>query len=396
MIGEPNAYPAICRESALNAAFLFNADHFYNLGNYAIAANSIVFGRGILQESGRHMKVGRGDVGTFGQCSTLGELKALCERVYWSPTWLRTLDDKLGATHGKATVYTLVFHNITETIAAKLHEALRPEEAYLGALEVDFSYGPHLVFFRNLIGTQYRIQGRKCRLFYSMSDRENSCFDNMLEEIRDYGFDDVDWEDRGAHGTIFDDFDTKDHFSRLSVFSKAIADLLPGKANDASELVFMLEDLNPRLFWTLAAAFSALSRAMTEEEVAHASLSGRRFLEQLADVLFPPSEEPHDGRPIGKAQYRNRIWAFVGLHADAPTKVKLGMEVDRLDEEFNAGLHGNRDKARLERAFSDLAVLTGAILALNPDAARKPYYAHEANMIKFFREAVGQRPKQPI
>lgn len=372
-------------ENILNVAFLFNADHFSGHGNYATAVNSIVFGLGILQSSGRHMKFGRGDVLTFGHARTRGELRALCERVYRSPTWSRILQEKLDATHGVATVYALVFHNITQDIASELHEALIQQEGYLGALEVDFCYALHLVFFRNLIGTQYRFEGQRCRMFFAMSDKENSCFDNQLEEMRAYGFSDVDWEDRGAHGTIFDDFDTPEHFERVDVFRTGIAKLLPGGDDDASDLVFVLEDLNPRLFWTLAAASSALDKATTEEEVAHAALSGRRFLEQLADVLFPASDELYKGRKVDKPHYRNRIWAFIGEHADSTVTERLGKEVDRLDEEFNAGLHGNRKRDRLEKAFADLAVLTGAVLSIDPDAVRNPYYAHRDSMMKIFR-----------
>jgi len=333
------------------------------------------------------MKVGRGDVGTFGHARTMPDLIALCERVYWSATWSRVLDERLYATHGRATVYAVVLHNATQAIAIRLHQALVPHQAYLGSLEVDFAYGPHLVFFRNFIGTQYRIQGRRCRVFYSMSDKENSCFDSQLDEVRTYGYDDVDWEDRGAHGTIFDDFDTPDHFAKVSTFRDGIAKLGRWGADDASELAFILEDLNPRLFWTLAAAFAVLTRAETEEEVAQASLSGRRFLEQLADVLFTASGELWDGRPVSKAHYRNRIWAFVATHSAPVTRDRIGKEVDRLDLEFNAGIHGTRDTSRLGRAFADLAAVTGAILALSPDAARKPYYAHQANMIRLLVQA---------
>lgn len=56
----------------MNAAFLFNADHFYGHGNYAIAANTIVFRTGVIQELQRHMKMGRGDVSTFGHARTMG------------------------------------------------------------------------------------------------------------------------------------------------------------------------------------------------------------------------------------------------------------------------------------------------------------------------------------
>lgn len=316
----------------------------------------------------------------------MGELIALCERVYWSPRWLRVLPAKLSATHGNATVYALVFHNITESIASQLHNALKRKAPYLGALEVDFSYGPHLVFFRNLIGVQYRMEGTRCSVFYHMSDTEDGRFDSQLAEAREYGFLTVDWEDRGAHGTIFDDYDTLEHFKRLEAFRRAIAPLVSGGEDQASELIFLLEDLNPRIIWTLAAAFSALEKAQTEEDVAQASLSGRRFIEQLADVLFPPKDVPQGARPLGKPNYRNRIWAYLADHASADETRAYGNEVDRLDEEFNAGLHGSRGKPRLEQAFTDLAVLTTAVLSVDPSAARNPYYAHRERILELFRK----------
>lgn len=361
----------------MDAAFLFNANEFKRHGNYAVAANTLLFRSGILQQSGRHMKMGRGDV----IVDSARHFKA----AFRQTGWYCINDWKLNKTFGEATVYAIVLQNVTLPIADALHKSLVRRKSYIGAMELDFSYGPHLVYFRTYIGSQYRIQGRLCRIFYSMSDRENSCFDSEVEEVRQYGFDDVDWEDRGAHGTVFDDYDTLQHFTQVNVFKSTLSQLLEGGNEGASELAFVIEDLSPRLFWTLAAAFERLSSGDNEEIVAQAALSGRRFLEQLADALSPPSDELLNGKRVGKAQYRNRLWAFISAHASGdPLVAQLGGEVDRLDKEFNGGLHGSRQGERLATAFVKLAVLTGAILQLSPEAARRPYYAHIERIVEIF------------
>jgi hypothetical protein len=228
-----------------------------------------------------------------------------------------------------------------------------------------------------------------CRIFISMNE-EDSKDEYELEKMRGLGFTDVDWEDKGAHGTIFDDFDTLEHFKQVAEFRDEMAVDLPGGADAASELIMVLEDLNPQLFNVLGSAVAALRRARHEEDVAQAALSGRRYLEKLADVLFASREGEYRGRKVGREQYRNRIWAFV--YDNVPHEPKrvttLGQRVDRLVEEFNAGLHADAVKERVRRAFVDVASLTVELLALNPAETRKPYYAYEARLMEFFREVL--------
>jgi hypothetical protein len=343
----------------MNVAFLFNSDDPKYGGSYGHPARNTVFGLGILQASDRHMKVAVGDVLIFGKAKTSAEYDALTDRVYFAGTWSELLLDRLRATFRKATVYALTFENITRQIALDLHEALKPDESYLGLLEVDLAYGPHLALFRNSMIELYRVEGTSCRVFYTMSE-EDSRDDYEPEAMRRVGFSDVDWEDRGAHKTIFADFDTLEHFRRAAAFREAVALLMPGGADDASQLVMVLEDLSPKLFDSLGAAVQALAQAQTDEGVAQAALSGRRYLEQLADVLFPPRAEIYNGRKVGRAESRNRIWAYIAdnVGSDAVRLAALGGEADRLVEEFNAGIHADRPKQAILQALSEAGVLT--------------------------------------
>jgi hypothetical protein len=379
------------RTSEMNIAILFNSDAPKFNGSYGHPIRKIVFGLGIIQASKRHMKVSVGDVLIYGRSRTWDQYDQLTEGVYFVDTWSLLLDKRLRATFRKATVYALTFENMTEKIARQLHAALSSEDSYLGMLEVDYTYGPHLALFRNSMITLYRIEGTSCRVFFSMSD-EDSRDDQEPIEMQKLGYIDVAWEDRGAHGTIFDDFDTLEHFQQVANFRNAVAPHLHGGLDQAFELAMVLEDLNPRLFNTLGAAVDALERAQNEEGIAQVAISSRRYMEKLADALFSASSTDHNGRKVGKEQYRNRIWAFISDNSadDAARMTVLGKEVDRLIEEFNAGLHGDQEKSRVLRALADAATLTAALLALNPTEARKPYYAHQKRIFEFFQEAVGR------
>lgn len=375
----------------MNIAVLFNSDAPKYRGSYGEPIRDTVFKNGIIQASHRHMKVSVGDVLIYGQSRNWPHYDELTERVYYNSPWSKLLLARLRSTFRRNTVYALTFENMTRPIAIQLHRELAKDSSYLGLMEVDYSYGPHLVFFRNFMISKYRVEAEVCRIFYTMGeDDEKDLYE--AKAMRKLGYKDVDWEDRGAHKTIFDDFDTLEHFRQVAIFRDTISPHLPGGPDDASELVMLLEDLNPQLFNAVGSAIYALQRGQNEEDVAQAALSGRRYLERMADVLFPARKATYKGRKVETQNYRNRIWAFVvdNLPDELLRQNELGKEVDRLIAEFNAGLHGDATKERVQLALVDVAKLTGALLTLNPTEVRKPYFAYRKRMLDFFAEVVGR------
>ncbi len=335
---------------------------------------------GVIQKSDRHMKISVGDVLTYGRPPEL------LYRTYFSHTMNNYIGERLHSTFNRATVYALIFENVTLSIAHELHEGLTNDEAYIGYTEVDYSYGPHLALFRNSMILRYRVQGKTCRIFYTMGEEdEKDRFE--LQSLQNLGFSDVDWEDKGAHKTIFDDYDTIEHFTQVESFKRMFSPYLEGGADGSSELAMILEDLNPKLFNVLGAAVAALERARHEEDVAQVAISGRRYLEKLADVLFPPSDISYKGKKVGSGQYKNRIWAYVDSNVEDADNLKvIGLQVDRLVEEFNAGLHSDRDRNQMLSTLVQLASLTAILLSLNPSEARKPYYAFEERILEFMKD----------
>ena len=155
----------------------------------------------------------------------------------------------------------------------------------------------------------------------------------------------------------------------------------------------LLEDMRQKFFNALGAAAERLSNAENEEEVAQVAISGRRYFEQLANALFPPTNLRRGMRKLDKSAYRNRLWAFAEDHLDGD-RVRLstiGKEIDRVVEELNAGLHADQPKERVARSISDSAVLTATLFALKPDAARNGYLAYMDSLRAFARELEVQR-----
>jgi hypothetical protein len=367
---------------SMDIALLFDCALPEYGGFYKWPINNKVFSTGIIQASGRHMKVWIGDVGIFSYAGSLAHYHELCDRVYFTHTWARLHEARLRATFWRSTVYTLVFENMTRDIAIKLHDALTPDKGYLGLQAVNYAYDPHLVMYRNTLVSAYRVQGQSCTIFYFIGEdlcRNEEDFSYMQQ----LGYD-VTWENRGAHNTFFDDYNTLEHFRQIENFRSVVAPYVG--ENEADELVMVLEDLNPGLFNALGAAMDALRHARTEEHVAQVALSGRRYLEQLADVLFPAQDKEHNGRKVGKAEYKNRIWAFIADNATSDdTLDNLGRATDKLTEEFNACLHGEQPQDRVLRALVNAAELTAALLALNPAETRMPYFAFRKTMLEVFK-----------
>jgi hypothetical protein len=205
----------------MNVAFLFNSDHSSLGGYYGPPVMDLILGAGVLQATDRHMRVSVGDILTYmATCNsstpTSTYLEKLCQAVYQPVQFDRLDKPRLASTFTTATVYCWLFQNITERSAHDLHRHLAKSDSYLGAMDVDFSQPLHLYFFRNKLIEAYRLRGLDCSVFYEMGSNEDQDI-VVKDEFENHGYT-VNYEDRGARRTIFDNYDTPDHFKRLESF----------------------------------------------------------------------------------------------------------------------------------------------------------------------------------
>jgi len=354
-------------------AFLFNWRAYPKNGNYWEEIRDAVFNIGIIQKSGRHMKLSIGDVLVGlerGQDAEALYLAAFANSEF-------RLVDENRLIEGFPTVFGMVFENIPRGLAVELDKALLYHAGYIGAVSVHLEFPPHLALYRLSLPPKYRIQGTRLRSFFSMGNQDG-CDPAELSAMKRLGFSDVAFEDIGMSRTIIDDFDTPRHFERIAAFRELLSTATNLEEDEIYQLTMLLEDLSPRLFNSLGAAAERLAGAENAEELAQVALSGRRYMEQLADALFPATEATHGGRTLSQAAYRNRLWAFVEGHTlDEPTRLQeIGMEIDRVVEELNGVLHGDRPRARTAASICDAAILTANLFSLAPEKIRNGYLAY--------------------
>jgi len=377
----------------MHIAILFDSNHSQYGGAYGWAIRDRILSTDVIQNSGRHVKVKVGDVLIYSNSKSKTDYERIAECTYFAHPWQLLQSTKLRATYFKSTVFAWAIQNMAEATARELHEVLSMDDSYLGMHGVDLTNPAHLALYRNSLIGKYRIKGKSCRIFYSMSSNDGKD-ESEPNELRALGFTDVGWEDKGAHGTIFDDYDTPEHFSRVEAFRKMVSGFLTNGDDDADELVLMLEDLSPRLFSTLGAVARALQIATHGEDLAQVGISARRYIEQLSDALFPPQTENYKGMDVTRNEFKNRLLAYIdqAIPEDEIGKSErwkqLRKELGEVLDEVNAAVHGTPEKLRVSKALSDLASMSVVLLQLNPEMARNPYFAFNENITNFLKDAL--------
>jgi hypothetical protein len=283
----------------MNIAYLFNSDHEIFNGFYGFPILKKILETKVLQQTNRNIKISVGDILIF---STIAQSKdrtyeafyKLNEKVYTPQQFNYLIQPKLRDTSKIATIYCVYIKNILKEDALKLHKNLIAFNPYLGAMDINFNNELHAYFFEFSLIPSFRIFNKKCSIFYSMGEFEEiggrETFQSEEEVFTKNGFD-VIYEDIGAHGTIFDNYYANyEHLSRIQDF-KDIFSTLPNITDSILDnVVISLEELHPKLFNAFASMARTFSRIENEEDIAQCSISGRRFLEQLANYLFPPQK----------------------------------------------------------------------------------------------------------
>lgn len=107
-----------------------------------------------------------------------------------------------------------------------------------------------------------------------------------------------------------------------------------------------LLDVNLELAEKLMVAFTRVS-SDNPEEWSQALTTCRRFIEELADTIYPASKKEVNGRRLGETQYINRIWAFMDETIESNTNKDLakahvdliGSYLQRTHKQTNKGVH---------------------------------------------------------
>jgi DNA uptake protein ComE-like DNA-binding protein len=131
----------------------------------------------------------------------------------------------------------------------------------------------------------------------------------------------------------------------------------------------VLFDLNPELTEKMMLAFKAVS-SDSPEEWSHALTTCRRFFEQLADTLYPPSEDKLNGRALAKGNHINRLWAYMDKSIESDTNKEiakahvdfLGAYLKSLYKILNKGVHAGLTRLEALKSVMHIYLMCADIL----------------------------------
>ncbi|MFJ2196356.1 hypothetical protein [Streptomyces violaceusniger] len=295
----------------------------------------------------------------------------------------------------------MVVESLAPSDARIMHIRLKDAEWYLGAVQIRPEIPEHWAVFLKGIPSRFRIFEDCLYLFhreYGLEVEDNRDHVEYHEWEASGLFSSVRWEDSGVRETIFDPYDNMQHFRRLGEADE----LLHGQLSFAlGETLMRCSDLDPNLTQWLHAALKAFESHETAEELAHVSLSCRRFTENLADCLYPPREEKVNGRKVSQAEYRNRLWAYVAENVTSDTMRQLlianvedlGKRIDKLDSLSNKGLHSDVLSSDVNRLLLSLLVVAHDLISLRPPGGSFSYEPYNTT-IRFFMEGLRQQQER--
>ena len=355
----------------MKVAFHFNADFKGFRGCYGTPIKEMCFRVLLAQDTSQlHFKIFCGDLLISKYTQDAGKKDKLMRGLLRPPRplWQSLHPDfpVLILTHR---IYVLVFEGMGSKIRDVLHKDLERNEAYLGAQQVHEANPIHWILYGASLVPSYRLLGKELRLFYSMGV-EDTRDESMVEHWCKLPFSSVNFEDLGVRHTIFDAYDSYEHACHVADLSETLIDHLDGLAD---QVLLRLSDIAPQLHSMLYSAFQRLEHLETSEDLAQASLTCRRILENLADVVYPPRKELVEGRRVTDKEYRNRLWAYISDCLSGREKElvlselnDIGGRVDKLYALANKGLHDKVIISEARRLLLGEVILLYDILTLSP------------------------------
>ena len=161
------------------------------------------------------------------------------------------------------------------------------------------------------------------------------------------------------------------HEKASTLYNKVAFSSTPQTSLDIlrAEVDSKLLDLAPEAAEKLMIAFGSVV-SEHPEEWSHALTTCRRFLEDLADVLYPPRDEQIKGRNLGKSQYINRLWAFMDDSIESESNKDLakahvdylGSYLERTHKISHKGVHADLSRVEAIKAVFHTYLLVADIL----------------------------------
>jgi len=365
-------------------AFHFRADAGVYSPIWVLSVQEMLFRCLEASGEGIHAEIFTGDLLVHNIAPDAAAREAILEALlgYHPRRWRTVENEEFAAALFSVRVYVLAAQGLSENAQDYVDAQLRRQTAYLGAIEIDPENRIHWTLYRRSLIPRYRYVDGEIRIFYpKFEEREGADVKDTgtAADLTRRGFR-VTFEDSGVRQTVFDPYQSFEHSKREASLERYLSGHL---ASIADEILLRLGASDPRLKDTLYAAFRAFERIETADDIAQVALSCRRFLEGLANMLYPPREGLVGGRRVSAAEYRNRLWAYVeerlggGEHRLALAQLDdVGRRIDAIDGLSNKGVHDCVSHLDIHRLVVALLALTHDLLSLTLpplEAPTEPY-----------------------
>ncbi len=299
------------------------------------------------------------------------------------PDWLwQTITQATVDVAATGNIYVICLDLITLEQAAILDEYLTGFEAYLGAVEVDDTYGAHLAAYSHGLVAFGRFNGAKFHLFWD-GFSEDSQDEGMIEYLRELPFKSVEFESLEGRYSIFDTQHKPENTIRAAEAKSFCEGLL---ASVAERVITILSDPAPELPGKVYSALKSYVTAETSEDLSHVALSCRRTIEYVSDQLFPPQKASKSSSRLDKTAYRNRLLAYadisrrsnISIDLVVASTASLSEQWERLDKAVNKGVHAEVIDSEVRRCIIRTLLLLDDLISLKADPfEQKPKLSFE-------------------
>lgn len=352
----------------MEAAFHFDADKF-ELNGFDIPRTIFrILSQAKLE--GVHLLIATGDlpISFFLNDPSTYERRLSKLLTPQHPTWRACDTAAMRMAFLKKNVYAMKIEGLTRQLADHLHDKLRLQNGYLGAIQVHRENPAHWVLYIASLGPRFRVVERELRILSQegTDDRDEGLAKYLRNEA---GFTQIVFEDVAVIPYPFSPYGGMEHAKRVADLSDRLTDQL---SIVVEQVLMRLGMLDPKLQETLSLALDRLEQAESPETLAHACLSVRRLLTKLADILYPPRQEKVGGREVTQDKYRNRLRAYIKENAQGNDRdvilaqwEDICKRLDKLDELANKGIHDAVTLVQAKRLLLSIVVLFDDILSLS-------------------------------
>ncbi len=303
-------------------------------------------------------------------------------------TWRDINTDKLKKIMNSSVPYVVLLEGLSDHMRGYINHTFKSEESYIGAIQIIGANSIQWDFYKRSLSPHYRYVDKELRIFYTMGEEDTR--DDYLEtKWKQLPFGAVQWENLNARHTVFDAYEDFRHSVLLVRLNEILSSRL---AQLAEDILLRIGDLNPKLPPILYAAFKAFYSVQTPEEISQVAISCRRFIEELANTLYPAKKEQVKGRDVDASAYRNRLWAYIEERLEASKQTRdlvktglkdLGSRIDKMDILANKGAHNNITLLEVDRLLIALVIVTYDLLSLTPPPVEVPIEPHLSEIYKF-------------